>query len=325
MSGNVFVTRKIPDEGLELLKKRCDVVEVGPEDRPLSQKELAEKVKNRDAILCMLNDRIDERVLRAAKRARGFANYAVGYDNIDVDKATELGLMVTNTPGVLTDATADLAWALLFAAARRIGEADRHTRSGKWRGWGPMQLLGVSITGATLGVIGTGRIGTNFALKSMGFGMRVLYHDLQPNKVLEREVKARRGSKNELLAKSDFVALHVPLTSKTHHLLKGEDFDRMKPTAILINTSRGPVVDEAALVGALRKRKIAAAALDVYENEPKLASGLLKLPNLVCVPHIGSATVGTRRQMAVMAAECVVAMLEGKAPRYLVNPEVLKR
>jgi glyoxylate reductase len=324
MGWNVLVTRRIPDEGLELLEKKCETLEIGPEDRPLSRKELLSKVKGRDAVVSMLNDDIDEKVLAAAKGARGFANYAVGYDNIDVEKATDLGIMVTNTPGVLTDATADLAWALLFAASRRILEADAHVRSGKWKGWGPMQYLGRSITGTTLGVIGAGRIGTNFALKALGFGMRILYNDLNQNKVLEREVKARRVGKAELLQRSDFVALHVPYTPKTHHLIGAEDFDRMKDSAVLVNTSRGPVIDEAALVEALKKRQIASAGLDVYENEPKPLKGLTKLPNAVLLPHIGSATVGTRRQMAVMTAECVIAMLDGKTPRYLVNPEVLK-
>jgi len=324
MGWNVLVTRRIPDEGLEILKKKCETVEVGPEDRPLTQKELLAKVKGRDAVLCMLNDTIDEKVMKAAGGVRGFANYAVGFDNIDLEKATQLGIMVTNTPGVLTDATADLAWALLFSAGRRILEADAYVRSGKWKGWGPMQFSGRSITGTTLGVIGAGRIGTNFALKAMGFGMRVLYTDLNQNKVLERQIKAKRVGKAELLQRSDFVAVHVPYTPKTHHLIGAEDFERMKKSAVLVNTSRGAVIDEAALVEALKNGKIASAGLDVFENEPIPHRGLAKLPNVVLLPHIGSATVGTRRQMAVMAAECVAAMGEGRSPRCLVSPVGLK-
>jgi len=323
MPWTVYVTRRIPEPGLDVLREACETVEVNPDDRVLSREELLAAVAGRDGVLCLLTDTIDANVFDAARGARVFANYAVGYDNIDVPAATERGVVITNTPGVLTDATSDLAWALLFSAARRIAEADRYTRAGRFTGWGPMLLLGADITGRTLGIVGAGRIGAAVARKSVGFTMRVLYADPNPNEALERHVGAQRLPLDELLAESDLVSVHVPLTPETRHLIGAAELKRMKPTAVLVNTSRGPVVDEAALVAALKAGTIAAAGFDVYEDEPALAPGLTELPNAVLLPHLGSATVETRTRMATMAATNLVAVLKGERPPNCVNPEVL--
>lgn len=325
MGYNVYVTRRIPDPGLELLRRECEVVEVNPEDRPLTKEELLDGVRGRDGVLCMLTDDIDEAVLRAAEKARGFANYAVGYNNIDVAKATELGKVVTNTPGVLTDATADMAWALLLAVARRVVESDRFMRSGKFTGWSPMLFLGADVTGRTLGIVGAGRIGTAVALRSRGFDMKVLYCDHRVNETLERELGARRVELDELLAESDFVSVHVPLTDRTRHMFSTEQFKRMKRSAIFINTSRGPVHDETALVEALRGGQIAGAGLDVYEDEPRMKAGLADLDNVVVCPHLGSATIATRSRMATMAAENLIAIVKGERAPNCVNPEVYEK
>jgi len=315
MGWNVFVTRLIPRPGIEVLERNCEVVEINPHDRVLTKAELIAGVRGRDGVLCLLTDTIDDEVLAAAgPRCKVFANYAVGYNNIDIEAARRRGIRVTNTPGVLTDATADMAWALLFAAARRITESHNFMRTGKWQGWGPMQFLGQDITGQTLGVVGTGRIGTNFALKSVGFRMRVLYSDVNPNPELENRIGARKVPLDQLLAESDFVSIHVPLMKETVHLIGERELRLMKPTAVLINTSRGPIIDEKALVRALREKWIAAAGLDVYEEEPHAAPGLLELDNAVTCPHIASATTSTRTKMAVMAAENLLAVLRGEEP-----------
>lgn len=315
MGWNVFVTRKIPQAGIDALQRYCEIVDVNPEDRVLTKDELCAQVRGRDGVLCLLTDKIDDEVLQATgSRCKVFANYAVGYDNIDIESARKLGIRVTNTPGVLTDATSDHAWALLFAAARRIVESDAFMRSGQWTGWGPLQFIGQDITGRTLGVIGAGRIGVNFALKSIGFQMKVVYADVVENKILNEKLNARRVTLEELLGISDFISLHIPLMPQTKHIIGEKQFGLMKPTAVLINTSRGPIVDEQALMKALQTKKIAAAGLDVYENEPKPVEGLLKLPNVVVCPHIASATLGTRTKMAIMAAENLIAVLQGKEP-----------
>jgi lactate dehydrogenase-like 2-hydroxyacid dehydrogenase len=322
MGYNVYVTRAIPEDGLERLRRECEIVEVNPEDRALTRAELLEKVRGRDGVLTMLTDIIDEELMRAAKGVRGFANLAVGYNNFDVAKATALGLVLTNTPGVLTDATADLAWALLFSMARRIAECDRFVRAGKFTGWGPMMFLGADITGRTLGIVGAGRIGTAVALKSRGFNMKILYCDPVTNETLERELGARRVGLNQLLAEADFVSVHVPLLESTRRLFGADQFRRMKRTAIFINTARGPIHDEAALVEALRSRQIAGAGLDVYEDEPQWHPGLAVLDNVVLLPHIGSATIGTRSRMAIMAAENLLAIVKGLRAPNCINPEV---
>ncbi|MGC9325528.1 MAG: 2-hydroxyacid dehydrogenase [Desulfomonilia bacterium] len=319
----VYITRIIPREGIDLLEQHCRV-EVNPEDRPVWRRELLSAVHDADGILCLLTDRIDAAVFDAAKNAKGFANYAVGYDNIDVAEATKRGIPVSNTPGVLTDATSELAWALLFSTARRIVESDRFVRSGKWNGWGPLQYIGGDVTGKTLGVLGAGKIGTAMALKSKGFDMKVLYTDTRSNEVLEDLLGARRASFDELVVESDFISIHVPLTEDTYHLFDAEVFSKMKPTAYLINTSRGTVVNEKDLVDALQARRIAGAALDVFEFEPDISQGLAELVNVVITPHIGSATISSRTNMAIKAAQNLLAMIRGELPPDCVNPEVFE-
>lgn len=321
---NIYITRLIPQEGIDLLKEECDV-EVNPDDRVLTRRELLQAVRGRDGLLCLLTDKIDSEVMDAAGGIlKGIANYAVGYNNIDVGEASRRGIPVSNTPGVLTDATAEMAWALLFSAARRVVESDRFNRSGEWKGWGPLQFLGGDITGTTLGIVGAGRIGTAMALKSKGFGMKVLYADHTVNETLEAELGAERADLDKLLEEADFISIHVPLTEKTTRLFGTEQFRKMKPTAYLINSSRGPVVDEAALVEALQTREIAGAGLDVYENEPAMAPGLADLENVVLTPHTGSATTNSRTNMALKAAENLSAMMRGGTPPDCVNPQALK-
>ena len=321
MSFNVFVTRKIPEAGLTILRERCGVVEVNPEDRVLTREELRAGVRGRDGVLCLLTDEVDDAVLAAAGPAcRVLANYAVGFNNVDLAAATRRGIWVTNTPGVLTESTADLAWTLMLSVARRIVESDRYFRTERWTGWGPMQFLGRDVCGATLGIVGGGRIGTAVARRAVGFDMRLLYTDVQASKALDG-LGGRRVDLPTLLRESDFVSLHVTLSDETHHLIGKDELALMKPTAYLINTARGPVVDEAALVEALKAKRIAGAGLDVYENEPAVTAGLTALENVVCIPHLGSATEATRSKMAVMAAENLVAGLEGRTPPNCVNPE----
>ena len=274
-----------------------------------------ERARGCAGLISMLSDRVDADFLDAAGPGlRVVANYAVGFDNIDLEACRQRGIRVTNTPGVLTEATADLAWALILAAARRVAEGDRLMRSGGWTGWAPLQLLGLELCGATLGILGAGRIGSAVARRSIGFRMRVLYTDPRQNLELERETGARRVEMDRLLAESDVLSLHVPLTPAARHLIGPAQLAAMKRTAILINTARGPVVDEAALVAALRSGQIAAAGLDVYEHEPRLTPGLTDLPNVVLLPHLGSATTATRSRMAAMAAENVIAVLSGREP-----------
>jgi len=301
--------------------------EVYPEDRVIPREVLLDKVKNQDGLLCILTDAIDRAVFEQVNKIRIIANYAVGYNNIDVKEATRRGIAVTNTPGVLTDATADLAWALLFAAARRIVESDADLRQGKFDGWGPMRYLGQDVTGAVLGVVGLGRIGKAFASRAAAFQMKILYSSIQSDPEFEASYApgARRVELDELLHKSDFVSLHVPLTPETTHLIGERELRLMQPHAILINTARGPIVDEGALVKALEEKWIWAAALDVYEEEPKVHPGLIGLPNAVLCPHIGSATIRTRTRMGVMAVENLIAFFEGKRPPNLVNGEIWKK
>ncbi|AEE96569.1 2-hydroxyacid dehydrogenase [Mahella australiensis] len=322
----VYVTRLLPPKAMEALYNNPDLeVEVNPEDRPLTRQELLENVRGRDAVITQLVDKIDAEVMDAAKGVKIFANYAVGYDNIDVAAATERGILVTNTPDVLTDTTADLAWALLFAAARCIVPADKFTREGKYKGWAPMLFLGQDITGKTLGVIGSGRIGTAFAKKSKGFDMTVLYNDVNPNPRFEAETGGRFVDKETLLKESDFISLHVPLLPSTRHLISENEFKMMKKTAVLINTSRGPVIDEQALVKALKEGEIWAVGLDVYENEPELTPGLAELDNAVLLPHIASASIETRTKMGLMDVDNVVAALNGQLPPNCINPEAFKK
>lgn len=320
----VFVTRQIPEDSIAGLKEQFDVT-VNPDNRVLSREELLSGVKGMDAVLCLLTDTIDAEVFDAAgQQCSVFANYAVGYNNIDVAEATRRGIIVTNTPGVLNDATADLAWALLFAVSRRVVESDRFARNGKFKGWGPMLLLGRDITGKKLGVVGAGRIGYNFARKAKAFDMELLYTSTKPNADMEKQLGARFVDKETLLKESDFISVHVPLTPDTKHYISEKEFKLMKKTAVLINTSRGPVVDEKALVQALRSGLIWGAGLDVFENEPDIEPGLLELDNVVIVPHIASATIETRTNMGLIAAGNIMKVLNGNMPDTCVNPEVLE-
>lgn len=319
----IFVTREIPEAAVESLRKYFDV-RVNPHDRVLSRQELLEGVKGMDAVLCLLTDTIDSEVLDAAgPQCRIFANYAVGYNNIDVTEATKRGIIITNTPDVLNDATADLTWALLFAVSRRVVESDRFAREGKFKGWGPMLLLGRDITGKKLGIIGAGRIGCNFARKAKGFDMEILYTSSKPNTEMEKELGARFVDKETLLKEADFISVHVPLTPATRHYIGEKEFKLMKKTAVFINTSRGPVVDEKALVNALKNGDIWGAGLDVFENEPEIEPGLKLLDNAVIVPHIASATIETRTNMGLAAARNIISVLNGGMPESCINPEVL--
>jgi glyoxylate reductase len=319
---SVFVTRRIPDAGLELLKEELGGFDMNPADRVLSRRELLEGVRGREAVLCLLTDRIDAKVMEAAgPKVRIFSNMAVGVDNIDLAEATRRRILVGNTPGVLTEATAEMAWALLFAAARRVVESDRFTRAGRFKGWDPLLFRGAKVSGKTLGVVGAGRIGTAFALMSQGFKMNVLYTGKTPQEALEKKLGARRVDLPALLRESDFVSVHINLTRETRHLIGRKELALMKQSAILVNTSRGPVIHEAALVEALKNRKIGGAGLDVYEEEPRFSKALARLDNAVLTPHIASSTTDTRNRMALLAAENLVAALKGERPRHLANPE----
>jgi glyoxylate reductase len=317
----VFVTRKIPQPGLDLLKKEF-TIEINPYDRVLTKEEIIKGIGGKDGLLCLLTDPIDKDVINAEPKLKMIASYAVGYDNIDVAAATKRGIPVSNTPGVLTETTAELAWALLFSIARRVVEGDVFTRDGKFKGWAPMLMLGQDIKRKTLGVVGAGRIGTAFALKSKGFEMKVLYTDEQRNEQLERELGAKKVSLSTLLKKSDFVSVHIPLTKATHHLIDETELHMMKKTAILINTARGPIINEKALVKALKEHWIFGAGLDVYEKEPVISKELKNLENVVLQPHTGSGTIETRTKMALMAAHNMIQGLKGKIPPNCVNKEV---
>ncbi len=317
----IFVTRKIPIQGLNLLDRNHEL-EINPYDRVLSKQEIIKGLKNKDGLVCLLTDVIDKEVINSEPKLKIISNYAVGYDNIDVKTATKRKIIVTNTPNVLTDTTAEMAWALLFSVARRIVEADKFTRQGKFKGWAPLLMHGRDITAKTLGVIGTGRIGTAFALKSKGFKMNVLYYDNLRNRKLEDELSAKKVELDRLLKESDFISVHLPYLHDTHHLISERQLKMMGKTTILINTSRGPIVDEQALVKALKNNWIFGAGLDVYEHEPEINKELLKLENVVLQPHSASATAETRTKMAIIVAENMINGLKGKIPPNCINIEI---
>ena len=321
----VFITRRIPAAGIRLLHETLGEanVHVAPQDGVISDEALLAGVKGVDALLPILTDPIDAAVMDAAgPQLQIIANYAVGYNNVDVAAATERGIVVTNTPGVLTETTADLAWALLMMAARRLGEAERFLRGSKWAGWGPMLLLGVDVHGKTLGIFGMGRIGQAVARRAKGFNMRVIYFD-PANPAVPEELNATAVDKATLLAESDFISIHCLLLPETRHAFGAAEFKAMKASACLVNTSRGPVVDEKALAAALESGELFAAALDVFEEEPKVHPDLLDCQNVVLIPHLGSATEETRGKMAEIAAQNIVARLNGETPPNCVNPEAL--
>ncbi len=323
----LFLTRRIPDPGLALIRDAFDVTG-GEEDRPLEREALLRGAAGTDVLLCLLTETIDGAVMDAAGPSlRVISNMAVGVDNIDVAAATARGILVTNTPGVLTDATADLAWALIMSGARRVVEGDRMVREGRFQRWSPFMLLGHDLAGATLGIVGMGRIGQAVARRGLGWDMKVIYTRRSgPLAAGDIPVGARwehRESLDDLLREADIVSLHVPLTPDTRHLIGARELALMKPGSYLVNTARGPVVDEDALVAALRSGPLGGAGLDVYEREPELAAGLADLPNATLLPHLGSATVETRGRMAELAALNAIAAMRGEPVPHPVNPEVL--
>ena len=321
----VLVTARMPEEVLSLIG-RDHQVESYDADPPLDRQKLLRRIAGQEGLLCTITDRIDAEVLDRAPALKVIANYGVGFEHIDVDAATRRGIPVTNTPGVLTETTADLAFALILATARRVVAGDQRVRQGKFKYWAPLLFLGQEVNGKTLGIIGMGRIGQAVARRAAGFGMKLLYHSrtrLSPAE--EQELGASFQPLETLLREADFVTLHVPLTPHTRHLIGSRELELMKNSAYLINTARGPVVDEAALVAALRQGQIRGAGLDVYEKEPELCPGLADLENVVLLPHLGSATVETRTRMALMAAENLLAGLRGDPPPNCLNWAELKR
>jgi glyoxylate reductase len=320
----VYSTHPLFEEARKILDANCEVQYWTETERP-PREELLRRVKDREGLVCLLTEKINEELLRAAPKLRVVANVAVGFDNIDVDACTKRGVVATNTPGVLDETTADFAWTLLLAAARRLSEGEALARSGNWKGWNLDQLCGADVWGKTLGIVGFGRIGRAVARRASGFQMKVIYTDaVRAPEDAEKSVNAEFRDMNTLLADSDFISIHVPLLPDTRGLFDAPKFYRMKPTAFVINTSRGPVVDEAALVAALESNKIAGAALDVYENEPFIHPGL-KRPNVVLAPHLASASAETRTKMAVMAANNVLALFRGQRPPNMLNPDIFKK
>lgn len=320
----VYVTHPLFDEARKILDVNCETQYWSNPERP-SREEYLRQVNDKEGLICLLTEKINEELLRAAPKLRIVANVAVGFDNIDVDACTKRGVVASNTPGVLDETTADFAWTLLMAVARRLSEGELLARSGNWKGWNLDQLCGADVWGKTLGIVGFGRIGRAVARRASGFQMKVIYTDaMRAQEDIEKSVNAEFRGMNALLAESDFISLHVPLLPDTRGLFDAPKFYRMKPTAFLINTSRGPVVDEAALVAALEAKKIAGAALDVYENEPFIHPGL-KRPNVVLTPHQASASLETRTKMAVMAANNVTTFFKGQCPPNILNPDIFMK
>lgn len=311
MRPRLYLARPLPDPVMVVIREQFSLT-VTPADAPPSRSAILDGIRNAQAVICTLNERFDRDLLAAAPALRVIANYAVGYNNIDVEAAKARGIIVTNTPDVLTNATADLTWALILAVARRVVEGDQLVRQNRWTGWSPTQLLGIELSGKTLGIIGLGRIGQAVARRAAGFEMPILYWTRSERPLPPSAASWRRVSFEDLLRESDVLTLHVPLTPETTHLINEKALRLMKPTAYLINAARGPVVDEAALVKALREGRLAGAGFDVYEKEPELSPGLRELSQVVLLPHLGSATTETRIKMGLMCVENVLAVLEGK-------------
>jgi len=320
----IYVTRELSERGLKIIKQHFET-DVWPEYAPPPKKTIMEKAKNVDALATLLSDKIDAEVYNAAPKLKIVSQLAVGFDNIDLVEATKRGIYVTNTPEVLTDTTADFAWALLMAVARRVVEADKYVRTGQWKvGWHPAMLTGRDVFGATIGIVGAGRIGYAMAKRALGFDMKVLFYDVISRPEIEK-LGAKKVDLTTLLRQSDFVTIHVPLMKETHHFINEEKLRLMKKTAYIINNSRGPVVDEKALHMALKEGWIAGAGLDVFEQEPTpIDNPLLKLENVVVAPHISSASLETRAKMSEMVADNLVSFFQGKQPPNLVNPDVMK-
>jgi len=321
MTPKVFLTRRMPSAVMERLERETDLA-WHTEDRAATKAEIIAGLKGRDALFCNISDRVDAELLDSCPGLKVIANFGVGFNNIDVATATARRIPVTNTPGVLTAATADIVFALLLAIARRLGEGERLVRANKWTGWQPLQLLGADLTGATLGIIGYGRIGRAVARRAQGFDMRVIYWN-RTRLPASEETGATYVSFDDVLRQSDFISLHVAYNSETHHLLGEKQFALMKPTVYVINTSRGAVIDEAALVRTLQTKRIAGAGLDVFEREPQLEPGLCELENVMLAPHLGSATIGTRTKMGMIAVDNLLAVCAGQRPPNCVNPQVL--
>jgi gluconate 2-dehydrogenase len=324
MKPKILVTREVFDETLDYLAQHCEV-DANQEDIAFDPEMLAQRLAGKAGVMCCLTDRIDNKMLERAPGLKAVANIAVGYNNIDVPACTARGILATNTPGVLDDSTADLAFALMLGAARRLTEVESYIRGGEWTGWRLKQWLGIDVHHATLGIIGMGRIGQVIARRASGFEMKILYSNRNPvAKDIEKRLYATYVGRDELLAQSDFVILQVPYSPETHHLIGAAELQKMKPTAILINSTRGGVVDDAALIAALKAGTIRGAGLDVFENEPRLNPAFLDLKNVVLAPHIGSSTEATRRAMAMTAAKNLVAALNGGTPPNLLNPDARK-
>ena len=324
MKPKILVTREVFDETLEYLAQHCEV-DANQEDIAFDPEMLAQRLAGKAGVMCCLTDRIDGKMLERAPALKAVANIAVGYNNIDVPACTARGILATNTPGVLDDSTADLAFALMLGAARRLTEVESYIRGGEWTGWRLKQWLGIDVHHATLGIIGMGRIGQVIARRAGGFEMKILYSNRNPvAKDIEKRLNATYVSRDDLLAQSDFVILQVPYSPETHHLIGAAELAKMKPSAILINSTRGGVVDDAALIAALKAGTIRGAGLDVFENEPRLNPAFLELKNVVLAPHIGSSTEATRRAMAMTAAKNLVAALTGGTPPNLLNPDARK-
>ncbi|MCC9601423.1 D-glycerate dehydrogenase [Stieleria sp. JC731] len=315
----ILLTRRLPPLAMQRLHYKAEVVH-GDLDQDLSRHELLERIKDVDGLLCLLTDKVDAELMDAAAHLKVVSNYAVGYNNIDVAAATERGLVVTNTPGVLTNCTADMAWALLMAAARRVLEGDALVRSGNWTGWEPLQLLGTEVSGATIGFVGMGRIAKATAKRAAAFDMKLLYWNrTRLDSSEEAELGLEYREFGQLFPECDFVSVHVALTDQTKHLIGPAEFESMKPTSILINTARGPVVDESALVWALEQGQIGGAGLDVFENEPIVEEELRSMENVVLAPHLGSATIATREKMGEIAVQNCLAVCRGEQPPHRVN------